>query len=388
MSRLRLSFKQKLVLGITAGIVAVFVLGGAFAYQMIQSRLRTQTDIHLAATAASVHALVGSLVDNSVKSYLKGISQANLSYVEYLHEREMAGILTERQAKAKAEAFFSRQKIGRSGYTTVIDNSDSKIRLVVHPYGKNLDISKYAFAREMLRQRDGYQTFEWKNPSDSFPRTKAQWMTYFAPWHWIIEPAPYRDEFEELVNLDEIERRLAGLEAQAGMVPFVMDKDGNLLIHSQWKGRKLADLSESDEARKQVQSIVRVLHQVRLGAGGQASTNSLVLKLRAAADQPAQAYVVSYRWVADVDWLVGIVSARASIEEPLSLLRHTFVVVLAGTLLLAVLVAAFVASPLSRSIDQLSSVVDNLESGRPMNSPSRFPEDETGRIAWAFHDLA
>jgi len=388
MAPLRLSFKQKLVLGITLAIVVVLVLGGSFAYQMIQGRLRAQADTQLASMAGSVEILVSGLVDHSVKGYLKGVSEANLSVVEYLHARQLAGKLTERQAKAAAGDFLSRQKFGKSGYSTALDASDGKLRLVVHPFARNRDISSFHFAREMARQRSGYQEFSWKNPSDTTVRPKAQWMSYFAPWQWIIEPAPYRDEFVELVDLKDIEVELAKVGSEAGAQPFVMDMQGKLLIHRLWQGRQIDDMLESDEARAKLHGIMSDFRKLGAEKNQQTLNGTLSLSLGNSLLEPARAYVMAYRVVPELAWVVGVILEQRTIDEPLLLLRQTLLIVLAGALLLAVLVAVSVAGPLTRSINELSAAVDDLESGEPLSLPTLFPNDEMGKIARAFHALA
>lgn len=388
MAPLRFSFKQKLVLGITLAIVVVLVLGGGFAYQMIQGRLRAQAETQLASMAGSVEVLVSGLVDNSVKGYLKGVSETNLSVVEHLHARQLAGELTERQAKAAAEAFLSRQKFGKSGYSTVLDTSDGKLRLVVHPFAKYRDISNFHFVQEMARQRSGYQEFNWKNPFDSSVRPKAQWMSYFAPWQWIIEPAPYRDEFSDLVDLRDLELELAKIGTEAGAQPFIMDMEGKLLIHRLWQGRQIDELLDSAEVRAKLHGIMSDFRKLRAEDEQRPLSGTLGLSLGIPLLEATRPYVMAYRVVPELDWVVGVILEQETIDEPLLLLRQTLLIVLAGTLLLAILVAISVAGPLARSINELSAAVDELESGGPLSLPTLLPNDEMGKIARAFHALA
>ena len=49
-----------------------------------------------------------------------------------------------------------------------------------------VDLSRHGFIREQKQRKVGYIEYDWQNPSESSPRAKALYMTYFGPWNWII----------------------------------------------------------------------------------------------------------------------------------------------------------------------------------------------------------
>jgi diguanylate cyclase (GGDEF)-like protein len=381
MAKLRLSFKQKLLLGIALSIFLVFGTGGLITGWLIQERLVEQARQQMDMTGKGIHAVVRSLVLSSIKNYLKGLSEANLAYVQYAYSRFQAGEFSEQEAKNRAEGFLLRQRIGDSGYATAVDISDGGIKLAVHPHLKGKDLSGFAFAREMARQKSGYLEFEWKNPGDPAPRMKSEWMSFFAPWQWIISAAPFRDEYPKLVDLEGIEAELAKMEMPVQSYAFIMDTQGTLLLHPTWKGRKMIDTVDAVTGEPLVRRMLdAAVHGV--GAG------DLLYRIKDPASDRIFARLMTYRYVPEVNWVVGIVTDVERLEAPLRVVRNTQAVVMVVSLLVSLLVIVWAVRPMTRSIGELAAAVAKIDRGNldtPLPSASN---DEIGQLSLAFSRMA
>lgn len=388
MKNLQLSFKQKLLLGVTLSIFLVFGVGSAISGWLIQKQLQEQARQQMEVTSQGIHAMVRSLVLNAIKNYLKGISETNLTYVEHVYARFKSGEITEKQAQKLAEDFMLKQKIGSSGYVTAVEADDGEIKLAVHPHSKGKDISQIPFAQQMARQKNGYLEFEWKNPNDPKPRMKAEWMSYFEPWHWIISAAPFRDEYQQLVDLAGIETELAKVQMEGRGYAFIMNMQGTLLSHPAWKGRNMMEERDVGDGTPYVRNIIESIKKANEQNRVEGLSGHVIYHIREPQSEHIHNRMMNYRYVPEFDWIVGVVTDVDQLEAPLMVIRNTQLAVMALSVILALLVVVWILRPMTRSIGNLANAVEQIDGGR-LDTP--LPEqgsDEIGRLSSAFSRMA
>ncbi len=78
--------------------------------------------------------------------------------------------------------------------------------------------------------------YDWQNPTEDHPRAKALYMTYFAPWDWIISVSSYRLEFKELINVEDFRDSIMSLKFGQTGYSYVIDTKGRLVLHPKLKG--------------------------------------------------------------------------------------------------------------------------------------------------------
>lgn len=385
---IQFSFKQKLMLGITLSIFIVFGIGGIVANWLIQERLHEQARQQMEVTTQGIQVMVRSLVMSSIKNYLKGISESNIAFVEDVYARFKAGEISELQAKTEAESFMLKQKIGSSGYVTAVDVSDGGIKLAVHPYFKGRDLSEIPFAQQMARQKTGYLEFEWKNPGDSRPRLKAEWMSFFEPWQWIISAAPFRDEYPQLIDLAVIEADLTKVDIQGKGFALIMDMHGTLLSHPTWKGRNMIDVVDVRTGVPFVRQAIDSIEQARTQNRPEGLAGMLQYQIKDPGSGRIYARMMNYRYVPETEWIVGVVTDLDRLAEPLVVIRNTQVAVMVASLLLALLVVLRAVRPLMRSIGVLSDAVEKIDGGKLDTPLPSLGNDEIGRLALSFSHMA
>lgn len=388
MKNLRLSFKYKLLLGITLSVSIVFGAGGVVANWLIQDRLLDQARQQMEVTGQGVHAMVRSLVVTAAKNYLKGLSETNLHYVEHTYARFQAGEISEQQAKNQAASFMLEQKIGRSGYVTAVDVSNGGIKLVVHPYFMGRDLSQMPFAQQMARQKNGYLEFEWQNPNESKSRLKSEWMSFFEPWQWIINAAPFRDEYPRLVDLAGIESELAKAGVPGKGYVFILDTQGTLLSHPTMKNRNVIDMVDADSGAPFVRQMINSIQQARLQNRTEGLAGGIQYRVKEPEGDRIYARMMLYRYVPEVDWIVGVVTDLDQLAAPLTVVRNTLIVVMAASILLALLVVVWSVQPMTRSIGQLAAAVDRIDGGHLDTPLPLLGDDEIGRLLSAFSRMA
>lgn len=110
----------------------------------------------------------------------------------------------ERRSFEELRAKIKGKKVGQTGYIFCMDR---KGNLLLHPdaEGKNIlesrDADDKAFIQEMVRNRDGWIRYPWKNAGEAQARMKIVRYRYYRPWGWIVAVGSYEDEFYREANL-------------------------------------------------------------------------------------------------------------------------------------------------------------------------------------------
>ncbi|HOQ48254.1 MAG TPA: Cache 3/Cache 2 fusion domain-containing protein [Candidatus Kapabacteria bacterium] len=91
---------------------------------------------------------------------------------------------------ALSEDFKTKKYFG-SGYPYIVDD---KGVLTAHPESVGLDVSKYDFTQEMLKNKNGTVVYEWKG------REKTQHYRYIEPIKSIISIGYYNDDYEAIFS--------------------------------------------------------------------------------------------------------------------------------------------------------------------------------------------
>ncbi|WP_237767920.1 sensor histidine kinase [Vibrio bivalvicida] len=184
----------------------------------------------LTSATESITNNIVNTVDITIRSYLRGISEQNLQYVELCYQQFQLGQITEQQAKQKATSFLLSQSIGETGYPYVVDSS-GVIR--VHPKQPliNTSLISFDFIKQQIQSKKGYLEYQWKNPDELVERPKALYMVYFEPWDWIITSSSYREEFASLINIDDFSDSISKLNFDETGYSYVLNQLGDPIVH-------------------------------------------------------------------------------------------------------------------------------------------------------------
>ncbi len=242
-----LPIRSKLLLTYSSLFTLTILLANFVIYSSMQKIVETNAKSELTiSTTALVH-LVKTTAGTSIKNYLRAVAEKNKEIVASVYRRYQNGELTEAEAKNLAEQILLSQRIGQTGYIYCLD-SQGIVR--VHPVEslRGTNISAYGFVQEQVQRKDGYLEYDWKNPGEMAERPKALYMTYFAPWDWIISASSYRQEFASLINVDDLRESVLSVRFGQTGYAYLMDTQGNLIIHPQLEGTNI--LNSKDAAGK------------------------------------------------------------------------------------------------------------------------------------------
>lgn len=196
--------------------------------------LRTTIERHVRSefrnTTRTIHNLVQTAGSVSIKHHLRTIVQTNLIMMESLDREVKKGNLTLKEAQDQARNLLRLQTIGKTGYLYVIDS----LGILRHHKDDSLlgeDVSGYAFVQEQKRRKNGYLEYDWRNPGEPAPRAKALFMEYFSPWDWVVSASSYREEFRDLIQIQDFQDAILALRFGETGYAILLDSRGELLVH-------------------------------------------------------------------------------------------------------------------------------------------------------------
>ena len=74
-----------------------------------------------------------------------------------------------------------------------------------------------------------------RNPADNRMRKKTAYIVEFTPWNWIIGASSCRDEFVELVKIDDLKKPIKPVRIKASGYFWVFDENYRVLIHPEFE---------------------------------------------------------------------------------------------------------------------------------------------------------
>ena len=254
----KLKIKYKILLMQVLQIIIVSLILIAVLPQIKQTILKSSEQEMINETRLT-SLMTKSIFDTAIRNYLRGISNTHLNTIKFYYKQFKDGKISEKDAKKTCEKILLSHKIGTSGYMTAVDISKGKdnITLAVHPKAKGLNISKFKFVQDLYKKKNGYMEFYWKNKGEKESRLKVMYMSYFEPWQWIVNAAPYKSELHSLINLKEFQNNLNIQEMQkVDQHTLIFDLQGNIIYHPSLIGQNIIDIKDVKTNKKFIKGIV------------------------------------------------------------------------------------------------------------------------------------
>ena len=240
-----LKIRHKLLVGYSAIFILSSILASTTIYHFVRRTIEANIESELQNTTTTILNMVRNATNVSIKNYLRAVAEKNRDIVSSYYRQYQAGLMSESQAMAMARKVLLSQTIGKTGYIYCLSSEGI---IVNHPIEALMgaDLSKYAFIQEQKRRKVGYVEYDWQNPTEDHPRAKALYMTYFAPWDWIISVSSYRLEFKELINVDDFRDSIMSLKFGQTGYSYVIDTKGKLVLHPKLEGINIYNETDAE----------------------------------------------------------------------------------------------------------------------------------------------
>ncbi len=367
-----LKIKFKLLIGYTFIFVIATLLGGSVIFFTVRDTIETNIESELTNATSTILNMVRTAASTSIKNHLKAVAEKNKEIVAGFYKDFKNGKITEVVAKSLSRKVLFSQTIGKTGY---IFCANSKGIAEEHPNpgvaGKNF--MNRNFVKHMMRMKQGYLEYDWKNPEDKVKKPKAMYMSYFKEWDWIIAATSYRYEFIELIDISDFKDSILGLKYGNSGYTYISDSKGNLLVHPFLKGNYY------NKKDKNGNYFVRDICRQKSG--------KLTYAWKNPGDKTEREKMVIFNYIPEYDWIIASAVYHDEIYKPLVTIGHIFI----ATILIIIAFVSLASLGINRSvINPLKSLMSHLHEGASGNLKVRMPvrsKDEIGELAGYFNDF-
>ncbi len=365
-----LNIRAKLFVGYSAVLILSLLILSSLIYSLMRTTVEDGIERELKNSTAAILDTVRTTASVSIKNYLRAVAEKNLEMIESIYARQQAGELSESAAQAEAARVFSSQTIGKTGYIYCI-NSFGLAVYHPNPSVNGHNFRTVDFIVKQIRRKTGYLEYAWRNPGESKQRKKALYMSYFAPWDWIISVSSYRDEFKELVNVSDFREAILALRFGQSGYAFVLDSHGNAVVHPRLKGN-VFDVVDGNG-----HFFVRKICRLKNG--------KLRYSWRNPGEKEYREKLVIFNYLPEYDWIVASSSYAAEIYAPLQRVKWIILVAVLATLVLilplTLLISASIIRPMRELIRRLTAATAGDLSVRMLQAPN----DEIGQLSRHFN---
>ncbi len=252
---MKIKIKMFLVFGLSVFLIMLLLSLGMFLF--IQAKLTISLDNESRNIIGAVKESMTALENIAIENYLRATTEKTKDVIAHYYSQYEQGLITKEGFKEKTSEVVLTKKIGTTGYVAGVS---SKGILSIHPKAEGVDISKTPFwpnveALMASENRSGYLEYDWKNPNETAPRKKSGYITYFEPMDLIIWASSYKSEFAELVTPKDFHNAILALKVGKDGYPYILDFQGNMVIHPTLEGRNVYDVQAAD-GQKIFQTIV------------------------------------------------------------------------------------------------------------------------------------
>jgi PAS domain S-box-containing protein len=368
-----LRIKYKLFLSYSVVFVAAVAFWTFAIYSNIQRGMKENAETGLTHITETLVDMVKTSATLSIRNHLRAVAERNREIASYYFREYEKGAVSEEEAKTTVRKIMHGQSIGKTGYIFVWDirNAPALIPLVVHPVLEGKDVAEVGFVQKGAKLKNGYMEYKWSNPGEKTPRDKSMYLTYFQPWEWVIAASSYREEFNELVDVEDFRGSISSIKFGESGYAFMMDTKGNILVHPELTG-DASSVADTDgrlfigEISAQKRGKITYSWQ-RLGQ-----------------PSPVKEMVV-FDYIPDYDWIVACATGLDHVYGPLQTVKR----LLMGVVLTAVFLILFISFWISSHItNPLRELMLKFASGAAGDFSARMAtssRDEVGRLAGYFN---
>lgn len=363
MKSFQFNIRTKLFVSYSCAFLLILSVSGMCIFYIVRVTIERNIENELEQSTNALLNMVEIATEVSLKNYLRATAEKNLEIALYYHERATRGELSEDEAKRQVAEIFLHQHIGESGY---IYSIDSKGILQVHPEPSlvGVNISNYDFVDNQKRRKDGYLVYDWQNPGEESKRGKALYMSYFKPWDWIISVSTYRSEFRQLVKIDDFREKILGLTFGKTGYSFVMDLEGNLVIHPQLEGHNIF-LEKDAKGRFFIQDVCS------------RKKGKIIYPWQNPDEPEAREKLVIFNYIPEFQWIVASSSYLDEFYAPLDTIRRFMVGATVTSLILLLLLTLLISRTITAPLQELMSHFAKVPSG---DFTPRITGDYSGEI--------
>jgi PAS domain S-box-containing protein len=365
-----LRIRYKLLISYSAVFIVSLTIGSGIIYFFVKEMIETNIESELANTTQTITNMVRTSAGVSIKNHLRAVAEKNREIAQHFYQQALAGTLSMAEAQRRTRDVMLSQTIGKTGYIYAVDSHGV---IQIHPETAlvNVDLSEHAFIADQKQRKEGYLEYDWKNPGELNPRPKALYMTYFEPWDWIISVSSYRNEFKELVNVDDFRDSILSIVfGQTGFC-YVLDTGGNLIVHPSLEGNYLAAVDE--QGRSFIQEIC------------DRKSGKIIYSWAAPGEAQAREKLVIFNYIPEYQWIVASSSFLEEFFAPLKTIGHLILATVVISFILVLPITLRISASITNPLQELMQRFASGAKGDISVRMQRQSRDEVGTLAYYFN---
>ncbi len=373
----------------------------------------------------------GEIIEEKYGERMKNVIESVQSLLAGYQRRVDAGEMTlaDAQRQAKNEIRHIRYDDGK-GYIWINDNKLPFPTMVMHPMqpvleGTILSNKKWNTARGITRNifaaavrltehdGEGIIRYTWAegNSADKPAKTKMSYVAQFKPWGWVLGGSgSYVEDIQSDV-IEDLKKTIGELRYANGEGYFYIITDElpyptNILqpLFPEYNGKVMNDPKWDNLAFNNTEHLFTALVKATRNVDG-AGYVDYTLKQPSAhslndGGAPKSAKISYERSFKPLNWVIGSglytdrIDERTAVrtievKEEANSLIYTILFVSSVVLLLSILIAFFFARGLSKGLEELTAVAEEISLGKGLDVKieSTTRKDEIGQLALAIERL-
>ncbi|MBI9092692.1 MAG: cache domain-containing protein [Desulfobacterium sp.] len=362
---------HKLLMGYLTLFIVSTTAGNFFIYLSVGNTIEKNIESELKNSTTTLFNMVSTSVSVAIKNHLRAVAEKNREILRHFYDAYTQGELTEKEAKERASAVLRSQTIGTSGYLYCLN---SKGVVTVHPKKGMLgtDVSGFEFVRDQIRGKEGYIEYSWKNPTETDSRPKALYMSYFKPWDWIVSVSSYRNEFRDLIKIEDFRQGVLSLKFGKSGYSYVTDGRGNTVLHPKMEGINIFHREETPS------EFFKIMLEKKEG--------KMIYSWKNPGEPDFRKKMVFYSYMPELDWIVASSSYMDEFYAPLKTMRMIFIITTAIVIILAIPVTLKISASITTRLGELMAHLESSGTSRDFTpriiSSAR---DEIGKLFFYFN---
>ena len=344
----------------------LLILTGVVTLFTVSKIITENTVAELSSSTNTITNLVENNLESNIKNHLQTIADKNLEIVEKYYYQYLAGNISESQLQQQIRTIITSQKIGDTGY---LYGANMEGIATIHPSAatEGANFRGMEFVEKMLENPIQYQEYMWKNPGEEVEFPKAQYSTYYEPLDLIIVASTFKSEFNTLVNIEELNEVLKDLRfGETGHV-FILDNEGNAIIHPNKKGENLLSMADING--------VHIMEKVLT------EKNGLITYELADANGKKREVISVYQEIEGLDWILVSNAYTDEILKSLNTVKSIILFIILIAIVIAIAASTLMANSFTKPLLDIQRVIVKASNGELDEKVNIDRRDEVGILA-------
>lgn len=196
-------------------------------------------------------------------------------------------------------------------------------------------------------------------------------MLYFKPWDWIIAVSSYREEFKDLVNVDDFKQSVLDLKFGKTGYAFVVNTKGKAIIHPKLEGVNI--LSVEGLSNEYLVEIIK------------RKNGRIIYPWKNPGETKPRLKLCIFNSIKEYDWIVGASSYLDEFYQPLRTIGTLVLLTFLFTVILVLSLSYKISNSITNPLQKLMDDFNHASKGDFSLRMAVTSNDEIGKLARFFN---